>query len=215
MGHRRRRRRRRRSSWSGVKRQSHAIASCNVCDDRVTSRVLASANPAQRPRRDLSSRSHAVLHKCYIPQSPRTRIRNRTTNNGNIFDYRSGPTSNMGNGWVVTRWEYQQVSSGFRKTLSTRCGENGDTTRTCKLYRNSKLTRSYSSSRLGGGGSCETVYDRLHRAYLHNHFDDTHNTLLYTEHPTKIKTKVVTPQCLSNIDRQRWRLSVGLISRFC
>jgi len=33
-----------------------------------------------------------------------------------------------------------------------------------------------------------------------NHFDDTHNTLLYAERATKIKTKVVTRNVI-NVDR--------------
>ena len=55
-------------------------------------------------------------------------------------------------------------------------------------YSNSKLTRLLKFSL---GGNCKTVMI-VCVAPTSNHFDDTHNTLLYAERATKIKTEVVT-----------------------
>lgn len=61
-------------------------------------------------------------------------------------------------------------------------------------YRNSKLTRLLKFSL---GGNCKTVMV-VCVAPTSQHFDDTHNTLLYAERATKIKTKVVTRNVVTN-----------------
>ncbi|KAK7695425.1 hypothetical protein QCA50_000061 [Cerrena zonata] len=63
-------------------------------------------------------------------------------------------------------------------------------------YRNSKLTRLLKFSL---GGNCKTVMI-VCVAPTSLHFDDTHNTLVYAERATKIKTKVVTRNVV-NVDR--------------
>src|SRR5258705_11021200 len=56
------------------------------------------------------------------------------------------------------------------------------------LYRNSKPTQLLKSLL---GGNCKTVMI-VCVAPTSNHFDDTHNTLLYAERAIKIKTEIVT-----------------------
>src|ERR1700750_2164237 len=63
-------------------------------------------------------------------------------------------------------------------------------------YRNSKLTRLLKFSL---GGNCKTVMI-VCVAPTSLHFDDTHNTLIYAERATKIKTKVITRNVV-NVDR--------------
>ncbi len=58
-------------------------------------------------------------------------------------------------------------------------------------YRNSKLTRLLKFSL---GGNCKTVMI-VCVAPTSAHFDDTHNTLVYAERATKIKTKSRYAQC--------------------
>lgn len=73
--------------------------------------------------------------------------------------------------------------------------ESGGATRHIP-YRNSKLTRLLKFSL---GGNCKTVMI-VCVAPTSNHFDDTHNTLLYADRASKIKTKVVTRNVV-NVDR--------------
>lgn len=63
-------------------------------------------------------------------------------------------------------------------------------------YRNSKLTRLLKFSL---GGNCKTVMI-VCVAPASNHYDDTHNTLLYADRASKIKTKVVTRNVV-NVER--------------
>jgi kinesin family member 18/19 len=102
-----------------------------------------------------------------------------------------------------TRWEYQHVPSSFRKNRINALWREWGYDETCKLYRNSKLTQLLKFSLGRWGGLAKTVMI-VCIAPTSNHFDDTHNTLLYTERATKIKTKVVTRNInVVNIDRQR------------
>ena len=63
-------------------------------------------------------------------------------------------------------------------------------------YRNSKLTRLLKFSL---GGNCKTVMIVCVAPTL-QYFDDTHNTLIYAERATRVKTKVVTRNVL-NVNR--------------
>ncbi|TFK55873.1 kinesin-domain-containing protein [Heliocybe sulcata] len=145
-----------------------------------------------------SSRSHAVL-QVHVTQSPRTASlsEQRTVATLSIIDLagseRAAATTNMGQR-MVEGANINKSLLALGNCINALC-ESGGATRHVP-YRNSKLTRLLKFSL---GGNCKTVMV-VCVAPTSNHFDDTHNTLLYAERATKIKTKVVTRNVV-NVDR--------------
>lgn len=145
-----------------------------------------------------SSRSHAVL-QVHITQSPRTAAltEQRTMATLSIIDLagseRAAATSNMGQR-MVEGANINKSLLALGNCINALC-ESGGATRHIP-YRNSKLTRLLKFSL---GGNCKTVMI-VCVAPTSNHFDDTHNTLIYAERATKIRTKVVTRNVV-NVDR--------------
>lgn len=147
---------------------------------------------------ETSSRSHAVL-QVHITQSPRTAslTEERTMATLSIIDLagseRAAATTNMGQR-MVEGANINKSLLALGNCINALC-ESGGAIRHVP-YRNSKLTRLLKFSL---GGNCKTVMI-VCVAPTSNHFDDTHNTLVYAERATKIKTKVVTRNVV-NVDR--------------
>ncbi|KAI0081823.1 kinesin-domain-containing protein [Panus rudis PR-1116 ss-1] len=147
---------------------------------------------------ETSSRSHAVL-QIHVTQSPRTAslTEERTMATLSIIDLagseRAAATTNMGQR-MVEGANINKSLLALGNCINALC-ESGGATRHIP-YRNSKLTRLLKFSL---GGNCKTVMI-VCVAPTSIHFDDTHNTLLYAERATKIKTKVVTRNVV-NVDR--------------
>ena len=147
---------------------------------------------------ETSSRSHAVL-QVHVTQSPRTAslTEQRTVATLSIIDLagseRAAATSNMGQR-MVEGANINKSLLALGNCINALC-ESGGAIRHVP-YRNSKLTRLLKFSL---GGNCKTVMVVCVAPTSH-HFDDTHNTLLYAERATKIKTKVVTRNVV-NVDR--------------
>ena len=147
---------------------------------------------------ETSSRSHAVL-QVHVTQSPRTAslTEQRTVGTLSIIDLagseRAAATSNMGQR-MVEGANINKSLLALGNCINALC-ESGGAIRHVP-YRNSKLTRLLKFSL---GGNCKTVMV-VCVAPTSQHFDDTHNTLLYAERATKIKTKVVTRNVV-NVDR--------------
>ncbi|KAL4075778.1 P-loop containing nucleoside triphosphate hydrolase protein [Scleroderma citrinum] len=147
---------------------------------------------------ETSSRSHAVL-QVHVTQSPRTASlsEQRTVATLSIIDLagseRAAATSNMGQR-MVEGANINKSLLALGNCINALC-ESGGAIRHVP-YRNSKLTRLLKFSL---GGNCKTVMI-VCIAPTSLHFDDTHNTLLYAERATKIKTKVVTRNVV-NVDR--------------
>ncbi|KAF8845737.1 kinesin-domain-containing protein [Paxillus ammoniavirescens] len=147
---------------------------------------------------ETSSRSHAVL-QVHVTQSPRTAslTEQRTMATLSIIDLagseRAAATSNMGQR-MVEGANINKSLLALGNCINALC-ESGGAIRHVP-YRNSKLTRLLKFSL---GGNCKTVMV-VCIAPTSQHFDDTHNTLLYAERATKIKTKVVTRNVV-NVDR--------------
>ncbi|KAH8830217.1 P-loop containing nucleoside triphosphate hydrolase protein [Flagelloscypha sp. PMI_526] len=145
-----------------------------------------------------SSRSHAVL-QVHVTQSPRTAnvTEERTVATLSIIDLagseRAAATMNMGKR-MVEGANINKSLLALGNCINALC-ESGGAVRHVP-YRNSKLTRLLKFSL---GGNCKTVMI-VCVAPTSNHFDDTHNTLIYAERASKIKTKVVTRNVL-NVDR--------------
>ncbi|GJE84039.1 kinesin-domain-containing protein [Phanerochaete sordida] len=145
-----------------------------------------------------SSRSHAVL-QVQVAQAPRTAAlsEERTVATLSIIDLagseRAAATSNMGQR-MVEGANINKSLLALGNCINALC-ESGGATRHIP-YRNSKLTRLLKFSL---GGNCKTVMI-VCVAPTSAHFDDTHNTLIYAERATKIKTKVVTRNVV-NVDR--------------
>ena len=162
--------------------------------------LLGNTRRTQSPTKanETSSRSHAVL-QVHVMQSPRTAsvTEERTMATLSIIDLagseRAAATSNMGQR-MVEGANINKSLLALGNCINALC-ENGGATRHVP-YRNSKLTRLLKFSL---GGNCKTVMI-VCVAPTSNHFDDTHNTLLYAERATKIKTKVVTRNVV-NVDR--------------
>ena len=147
---------------------------------------------------ETSSRSHAVL-QVHVTQSPRTAslTEQRTVATLSIIDLagseRAAATSNMGQR-MVEGANINKSLLALGNCINALC-ESGGAIRHVP-YRNSKLTRLLKFSL---GGNCKTVMT-VCVAPTSQHFDDTHNTLLYAERATKIKTKVITRNVV-NVDR--------------
>lgn len=145
-----------------------------------------------------SSRSHAVL-QVHVTQSPRTAAitEQRTMATLSIIDLagseRAAATTNMGQR-MVEGANINKSLLALGNCINSLC-ESGGAVRHVP-YRNSKLTRLLKFSL---GGNCKTVMI-VCVAPTSNHFDDTHNTLVYAERATKIKTRVVTRNVV-NVDR--------------
>ena len=162
--------------------------------------LLGNSRRTQSPTHanETSSRSHAVL-QVHVMQSPRTAslTEQRTVATLSIIDLagseRAAATSNMGQR-MVEGANINKSLLALGNCINALC-ESGGATRHVP-YRNSKLTRLLKFSL---GGNCKTVMV-VCVAPTSQHFDDTHNTLLYAERATKIKTKVVTRNVV-NVDR--------------
>ncbi|KII95806.1 hypothetical protein PLICRDRAFT_693946 [Plicaturopsis crispa FD-325 SS-3] len=147
---------------------------------------------------ETSSRSHAVL-QVHVSQSPRTAsvTEQRTMATLSIIDLagseRAAATTNMGQR-MVEGANINKSLLALGNCINALC-ESGGAVRHVP-YRNSKLTRLLKFSL---GGNCKTVMI-VCVAPTSNHFDDTHNTLVYAERATKIKSKVVTRNVV-NVDR--------------
>ncbi|KAF7353023.1 Kinesin-like protein 6 [Mycena venus] len=145
-----------------------------------------------------SSRSHAVL-QVHVTQSPRTASlsETRTMATLSIIDLagseRAAATTNMGQR-MVEGANINKSLLALGNCINALC-ESGGAVRHVP-YRNSKLTRLLKFSL---GGNCKTVMI-VCVAPTSNHFDDTHNTLVYADRATKIKTRVVTRNVV-NVDR--------------
>ncbi|CAK5262965.1 unnamed protein product [Mycena citricolor] len=145
-----------------------------------------------------SSRSHAVL-QVHVTQSPRTASlsEERTMGTLSIIDLagseRAAATTNMGQR-MVEGANINKSLLALGNCINALC-ESGGAIRHVP-YRNSKLTRLLKFSL---GGNCKTVMI-VCIAPTSAHFEDTHNTLVYADRATKIKTKVVTRNVL-NVDR--------------
>ncbi|KAG6334382.1 hypothetical protein ID866_4703 [Astraeus odoratus] len=162
--------------------------------------LLGNTRRTQSPTHanETSSRSHAVL-QVHVTQSPRTASlsEQRTMATLSIIDLagseRAAATSNMGQR-MVEGANINKSLLALGNCINALC-ESGGAVRHIP-YRNSKLTRLLKFSL---GGNCKTVMI-VCVAPTSLHFDDTHNTLLYAERATKIKTKVVTRNVV-NVDR--------------
>ncbi|KAJ6516164.1 kinesin-like protein [Mycena sanguinolenta] len=145
-----------------------------------------------------SSRSHAVL-QVHVTQSPRTASlsEQRTMATLSIIDLagseRAAATTNMGQR-MVEGANINKSLLALGNCINALC-ESGGAVRHVP-YRNSKLTRLLKFSL---GGNCKTVMI-VCIAPTSNHFDDTHNTLVYADRASKIKTRVVTRNVV-NVDR--------------
>ncbi|KAG6911740.1 hypothetical protein DXG01_007990 [Tephrocybe rancida] len=162
--------------------------------------LLGNTRRTQSPTHanETSSRSHAVL-QVHVTQSPRTAAitEQRTMATLSIIDLagseRAAATSNMGQR-MVEGANINKSLLALGNCINALC-ESGGAVRHVP-YRNSKLTRLLKFSL---GGNCKTVMI-VCVAPTSNHFDDTHNTLVYADRATKIKTKVVTRNVV-NVDR--------------
>ncbi|KIY45890.1 kinesin-domain-containing protein [Fistulina hepatica ATCC 64428] len=147
---------------------------------------------------ETSSRSHAVL-QVHVTQSPRTAAltEQKTLATLSIIDLagseRAAATTNMGQR-MVEGANINKSLLALGNCINALC-ESGGAVRHIP-YRNSKLTRLLKFSL---GGNCKTVMI-VCIAPTSNHFDDTHNTLVYAERATKIKTRVVTRNVV-NVNR--------------
>ncbi|KAJ6627563.1 P-loop containing nucleoside triphosphate hydrolase protein [Mycena sp. CBHHK59/15] len=147
---------------------------------------------------ETSSRSHAVL-QVHVTQSPRTASisEQRTVATLSIIDLagseRAAATTNMGQR-MVEGANINKSLLALGNCINALC-ESGGAIRHVP-YRNSKLTRLLKFSL---GGNCKTVMI-VCVAPTSNHFDDTHNTLVYADRASKIKTRVVTRNVV-NVDR--------------
>jgi kinesin family protein 18/19 len=162
--------------------------------------LLGNTRRTQSPTHanETSSRSHAVL-QVHVTQSPRTAstTEERTAATLSIIDLagseRAAATTNMGQR-MVEGANINKSLLALGNCINALCESGGGTRHV--PYRNSKLTRLLKFSL---GGNCKTVMI-VCIAPTSNHFDDTHNTLLYADRASKIKTKVVTRNVV-NVDR--------------
>lgn len=162
--------------------------------------ILGNSRRTQSPTHanETSSRSHAVL-QVHVSQSPRTAstTEQRSLATLSIIDLagseRAAATTNMGKR-MVEGANINKSLLALGNCINALCESAGATRHV--PYRNSKLTRLLKFSL---GGNCKTVMI-VCVAPASNHFDDTHNTLLYADRASKIKTKVVTRNVV-NVER--------------
>ena len=162
--------------------------------------LLGNTRRTQSPTNanETSSRSHAVL-QVHVTRSPRTAnvTEERTIATLSIIDLagseRAAATTNMGQR-MIEGANINKSLLALGNCINSLC-ESGGAVRHVP-YRNSKLTRLLKFSL---GGNCKTVMI-VCVAPTSQHFDDTHNTLIYAERATRIKTKVVTRNVL-NVNR--------------
>ncbi|KAH9848509.1 kinesin-domain-containing protein [Lenzites betulinus] len=162
--------------------------------------LLGNSRRTQSPTHanETSSRSHAVL-QVHVSQAPRTAAltESRTMATLSIIDLagseRAAATTNMGQR-MVEGANINKSLLALGNCINALC-ENGGALRHIP-YRNSKLTRLLKFSL---AGNCKTVMI-VCVAPTSAHFDDTHNTLIYAERATRIKTKVITRNVV-NVDR--------------
>jgi len=174
---------------------------CPTSADEVKQIVLlGNTRRTQSPTNanETSSRSHAVL-QVHVTRSPRTAnvTEERTVATLSIIDLagseRAAATTNMGQR-MIEGANINKSLLALGNCINSLC-ESGGAVRHVP-YRNSKLTRLLKFSL---GGNCKTVMI-VCVAPTSQHFDDTHNTLIYAERATRIKTKVVTRNVL-NVNR--------------
>lgn len=154
--------------------------------------LLGNSRRTQSPTHanETSSRSHAVL-QVNITQAPHTAsvTEQRTMATLSIIDLagseRAAATTNMGQR-MVEGANINKSLLALGNCINALCASGGAVRHI--PYRNSKLTRLLKFSL---GGNCKTVMI-VCVAPTSAHFDDTHNTLIYAERATKIKTKVIT-----------------------
>lgn len=162
--------------------------------------LLGNSRRTQSPTHanETSSRSHAVL-QVHVTQAPHTAsiTEQRAMATLSIIDLagseRAAATTNMGQR-MVEGANINKSLLALGNCINALCESGGGFRHV--PYRNSKLTRLLKFSL---GGNCKTVMI-VCIAPTSLHFDDTHNTLLYAERATKIKTKVVTRNVV-NVDR--------------
>ena len=172
----------------------------NSADEVKQIVLLGNTRRTQSPTNanETSSRSHAVL-QVHVTRSPRTAdvTEERTVATLSIIDLagseRAAATTNMGQR-MVEGANINKSLLALGNCINSLC-ESGGAVRHVP-YRNSKLTRLLKFSL---GGNCKTVMI-VCVAPTSQHFDDTHNTLIYAERATRIKTKVVTRNVL-NVNR--------------
>ncbi|KAL1741589.1 kinesin-like protein [Schizophyllum fasciatum] len=172
----------------------------NTADDVKDIVLLGNSRRTQSPTHanETSSRSHAVL-QVHVTQSPRTAslTEQKTCGTLSIIDLagseRAAATTNMGQR-MVEGANINKSLLALGNCINALC-ESGGAVRHVP-YRNSKLTRLLKFSL---GGNCKTVMI-VCVAPTSQHFDDTHNTLVYAERATRIKTKVVTRNVV-NVNR--------------
>jgi len=172
-----------------------------ISAEEVKKIVLAgNARRTQSPTHanETSSRSHAVL-QIHITSSPRTADTTEMHRMAtlSIIDLagseRASATKNMGER-MVEGANINKSLLALGSCINALCESGGRKAHV--PYRNSKLTRLLKFSL---GGNCKTVMI-VCVAPASNHFDDTHNTLVYAERAKKIKTKAVTANFI-NVDR--------------
>jgi kinesin family protein 18/19 len=172
----------------------------NSADEVKQIVLLGNTRRTQSPTNanETSSRSHAVL-QVHVTRSPRTAnvTEERTVATLSIIDLagseRAAATTNMGQR-MIEGANINKSLLALGNCINSLC-ESGGAIRHVP-YRNSKLTRLLKFSL---GGNCKTVMI-VCVAPTSQHFDDTHNTLIYAERATRIKTKVVTRNVL-NVNR--------------
>ena len=172
-----------------------------VSAEEVKQIVLAgNARRTQSPTHanETSSRSHAVL-QIHLTTAPRTADTTELHRMAtlSIIDLagseRASATKNMGER-MVEGANINKSLLALGNCINALCEAGGRKAHV--PYRNSKLTRLLKFSL---GGNCKTVMI-VCVAPASNHFDDTHNTLVYAERAKKIKTKAVTANFI-NVDR--------------
>lgn len=190
-----------------VIREDKAVKVSNLTElrpisaEEVKQIVLAgNARRTQSPTHanETSSRSHAVLqiHLTTAPRTADTTEMHRMATLS-IIDLagseRASATKNMGER-MVEGANINKSLLALGNCINALCEAGGRKAHV--PYRNSKLTRLLKFSL---GGNCKTVMI-VCVAPASNHFDDTHNTLVYAERAKKIKTKAVTANFI-NVDR--------------
>lgn len=190
-----------------VIREDKTVKVANLTELRPTSaeevkQIVLSGNArrTQSPTHanETSSRSHAAL-QVHLTTSPRTADTTELHKIAtlSIIDLagseRASATKNMGER-MVEGANINKSLLALGNCINALC--EAGVRKAHVPYRNSKLTRLLKFSL---GGNCKTVMI-VCVAPASNHFEDTHNTLVYAERAKKIKMKGVTANFL-NVDR--------------